>query len=449
MNIGSELQVRRFLDQRPFGGLQRRVILLCLALAMLDGFDVQSIAFVAPVIAQQWGLAIHAFGPVFGAGLVGMSLGALAGGPLADRIGRRPLLIASAFWFGIFSLLTSLAGSALELALLRFATGLGLGATVPNLVALTSEYTPQRLRATIVSATFCGLPLGATLGGLLSAFLITRFGWQSVFYLGGIVPVVLGLVLIRWLPESLGFLVLKARSAEKIRQILAAIDASIDWGAVQSFTLGEPVADGERPSVTRLFQAGQVGSTLLLWAAFFMSLLATYLLINWVPLLFQRVGLTAQAAILASVIMNVGGVVGGVAIGHMIDRMGARRVLIGALAVGALSTAAAGLLGSSPLLLALLVFCVGGCVIGGQMGLYSLAAATYPTALRATGVGWAVGVGRIGSIIGPVLGGALVMAGASVREILLVCACAPLIAAWALLLLRARRATTAPLTGTP
>lgn len=439
MEARTAIDVRRFVDERPFGRFQRSLILQCLALAVLDGFDVQSIAFVAPLIAQEWGIAAAAFGPVFSAGLIGMMLGALLGGSLADRLGRRPLLIGAVLLFGVFSLLTPLASSATGLGVLRFATGIGLGASIPNLVALTSEYSPRRLRATMVAVTFCGLPLGATLGGLASAAMISHWGWQSVFYLGGIMPLLLAAVLVARLPESIRFLVAKRRPASQVRAVLEAIDPDFKSpGELQLVVEEVDGSHGER-GVSRLFRAGYARATVLIWIAFFMSLLAMYFLINWVPLLFRRAGLSINGAILASVIMNIGAIIGGIVLGRAMDRSGARRVLITASLAGASLIAVAGFVGDVPWALAALVFFIGACIIGGQMGLYALAAEEYPTTLRATGVGWAVGIGRIGSAVGPAVGGALLMMDASLREILLACAVSPLLAAVALALLRSSR----------
>lgn len=440
MHASTAIDIRRFVDERPFGRFQRSLILQCLALAMLDGFDVQSIAFVAPSIAREWGIAAAAFGPVFSAGLIGMMLGALLGGSLSDRWGRRPLLIGAVILFGVFSLLTPLAGSAVALAALRFLTGLGLGASIPNLVALTSEYAPQRLRATLVAITFCGLPLGATLGGLASAAMISRWGWESVFYLGGILPLLLALVLFKRLPESIRFLVAKGGTSAETGAILEAIDPQFQASRDLRFIIEDSDGSYHARGVARLFRSDYARATVLIWIAFFMSLLAMYFLINWVPMLFQRAGLSINGAILASVVMNIGAIVGGIVLGRAIDRAGARRVLMIASLTGAASIAVAGFAGENPLALAALVFVIGGSVIGGQMGLYSLAAETYPTTLRATGVGWAVGIGRIGSVIGPAVGGALLLMDASLRETLLACAVAPLLAAAALASLRSPRA---------
>ncbi len=434
----STLDVRRFIDERPFGTYQRGIIALCTLLCMVDGFDVQAIAFAAPAIARDWGIDPKSFGPVFGAGLFGLTIGALVAGTVADRIGRRPALILSVIVFGIFSLLTPVAADATQLALLRFATGLGLGGAVPNIITLTSEYAPERLRATVVTVTFCGFPLGATIGGLLSALLMPHWGWQAVFYIGGIAPLLMAVWLARSLPESARFLVVRDYPVERIKKVLSAIDPRANLAAYTAFTLGEGSAAAGGTQVAQLFREGRAARTLLLWLIFFMNLLAMYFLVNWLPILFQRSGLSPERAIFATIVMNAGGIAGGLALGRAIDRLGARGVLIAVSLCATVLVAATGFFGGEMAVLAVLVFFVGFCVVGGQMGFNAFAASAYPTSMRATGVGWALGVGRIGSVIGPVAGGVLLMAGASLRDILLICSVAPLVAALALVALRTR-----------
>jgi AAHS family 4-hydroxybenzoate transporter-like MFS transporter len=289
----------------------------------------------------------------------------------------------------------------------RFLTGLGLGGAMPNIIALTSECAPERLRATLVTVMFCGFPLGAVLGGLLSAKLIAAFGWPSVFLLGGVLPLVLVPVLLAWMPESLRFL------ARKQAEPLAGVP------------------------VRQLFTGGRAAGTVLLWIVFFANLLLLYFLINWLPTVLQRSGLPLERAIIGTVVLNAGGIAGGILLGWLVDKRGPYGVLLAAYVLGALCVAA---IGSAPAAVAgviAIVFFAGFFIIGSQFCMNALAAGAYPTAARATGVGWALGVGRIGSIIGPVVGGMLLSLGWEPGTLFLVAAGPAAVSAVAVWLLSA------------
>jgi MFS transporter, AAHS family, 4-hydroxybenzoate transporter len=399
---------------------------------MLDGFDTQAIAYVAPIIAVQWHLNVSAFGPIFGAGLFGLTIGALAFGPAADKWGRKTMLVISVVMFGAFSLATAQASTFGSLLVLRFLTGVGLGGAMPNLIALTSEFSPKRLRATVVTIMFCGVPLGATLGGLVSAWMLPRFGWISVFYLGGVAPLLLAVLLMIRLPESIRFLLLANESSVKARGLAGRISAA-KFDPHHILLLSEDNSIGS--GVLRLFAREQLGKTLLLWVAFFMNLLVMYFLINWLPTLARQAGLSIGTAVLATVALNFGGVVGALAVGRIIDRAGPFAVLAATYAFSAIAIAMMAGLGTNAGALLLFVFLAGAGVIGAQIGMNALAAEIYPTAIRSTGVGWALGVGRIGSIIGPVLGGLLLAREIPTEEILYLAALPPLLASAAVLAL--------------
>src|ERR1700675_2899744 len=219
----SIVDVAEFIDQQPVGGFQLKLLLTCAAVLFLDGFDTTAIGYVAPSLAKEWGLTKGALGPVFSAGLFGLMIGALVFGPLADRIGRKKIIILSTLAFGIGTLVTAFINDVNTLLLIRFLTGLGLGGAMPNAVAMTSEFSPHRRRATMVMIMFCGFSIGAALGGLLAAALIPQFGWRSVFLVGGAAPLLLVPILALRLPESVRFLALTGRAQARVAELLGLI----------------------------------------------------------------------------------------------------------------------------------------------------------------------------------------------------------------------------------
>jgi AAHS family 4-hydroxybenzoate transporter-like MFS transporter len=431
----SASQITAAIDGARFGRPQLLIAALCALVALLDGFDTQSIAFVAPMIAEQWRLSPASFGPIFGIGLLGLTIGAFVLGPAADRFGRKAIILLSIGIFGVFALLTAWAASVPELMLLRFLTGIGLGGAMPNIIALTSEYAPARLKATLVTVMFCGFPLGSTLGGLISAPLIAQHGWPAVFLLGGVLPLLLLPVLVIALPESARFLATRPGTEAKVAAIVARL------GLVPAATpaLAAAVPDSQGFPVFALFRDGRARMTALLWLAFFMNLLVMYFLVNWLPSLLRAGGQPIDIAILATAILNAGGVVGGIVLGQAIDRFQPHAALGGSyLAAAACIAVAATHATELPLLLAAIFFAGFG-VVGAQIGMNALVAATYPTEMRATAVGWALGVGRVGAIFGPVAGGWLLAAGWTSQSLVLAAAAPAVCAGLAVLALRQRR----------
>src|SRR6195952_5310473 len=237
---GTPVDVAEFIDQQPVGGFQIRLLLTCAAVLFLDGFDTQAIGYVAPVLAREWGLTKGALGPVFSAGLFGLMIGALIFGPLADRIGRRKIIILSSLAFGIGTLATAFITDVNTLLVIRFLTGLGLGGAMPNAVAMTSEFSPHRRRATMVMVMFCGFSLGAALGGLLAAALIPQFGWRSVFVVGGVAPLLLVPILALKLLESVRFLALTGQANARVAELLKSINPKAVFAPAAQFVVHEP-----------------------------------------------------------------------------------------------------------------------------------------------------------------------------------------------------------------
>jgi AAHS family 4-hydroxybenzoate transporter-like MFS transporter len=422
------IDVVEFIDQQPVGGFQIKLLLTCAAVLFLDGFDTQAIGYVAPALAKEWGLTKAALGPVFSAGLFGLMIGALLFGPLADRIGRKKIIIFSTLAFGIGTLATAFIQDVNSLLAIRFLTGLGLGGAMPNAIAMTSEFNPRRRRATMVMIMFCGFSVGAALGGFLAAGLIPQFGWRSVFVVGGLVPLLLVPVLVLRLPESVRFLVLTGRAPQQVAQLLGWISPKASFTAATRFVVHEPELAGI--PVLHLFRGGRTLVTLLLWVVFFMSLLDLYFLSNWLPTVLNDLGASVSVAAVIGSMLQVGGIVGTFALGSIIDRFSFRALalvyFVAVFAVGAI-----GHLGHSAVLVTLAIFVAGFCIVGGQIAANALAAAFYPTAVRATGVGWALGIGRVGSIVGPLVGGVLLSMKWSAAEVFMTAAGAALCAALA------------------
>lgn len=428
------VNVDRLIDEGRWTSFQTLTVGLCAAVVVLDGFDTQAIAYVAPVLAKGWGLTPAAFGPVFAAGLVGMMVGALSLGPLADRRGRKLAILVSVALMGLFSLATMFATSIEALLALRFLTGLGLGGAMPNVIALSAEYTPARWRSTAVGVMFCGFPFGAVLGGLLAAQIIPLYGWESVFLIGGIAPLLLLFVLVPMLPESVRFLVARQAAGNAVERLVkkAAPDARLPENA--RFQTAQKAEGGNRAAAhAELFGAGRLSGTLMLWVAFFMNLLMYYFLINWLPLTLQQAGIDLSKAILFTALLNAGGIVGTVVLARIIDRLASFRILWLVLLAATGAIAAVGYASQQGgLLLGVAIFIAGFCVNGAQNNMNALAAGLYSTPSRATGVGFALGFGRIGSVLGPVVGGALLAAQMPLQTLFVIGALPALIAALAL-----------------
>jgi MFS transporter, AAHS family, 4-hydroxybenzoate transporter len=424
----TEVDVVEFIDAQPVGGFQLKLLLTCAAVLFLDGFDTLAIGYVAPSLAKEWGLTKAALGPVFSAGLFGLMIGALLFGPLADRIGRKKIIIFSTLAFGVGTLITAFVQDVNSLLAIRFLTGLGLGGAMPNAIAMTSEFNPRRRRATMVMIMFCGFSVGAALGGFLAAALIPQFGWRSVFVVGGAVPLLLVPILALRLPESVRFLVLTGRADARVAELLGLIGPKAVFAPATRFVVHEPELPGL--PVLHLFSNGRTLVTLLLWVVFFMSLLDLYFLSSWLPTVQTDLGASTSAAALIGSMLQIGGVVGTFALGSIIDRFSFRALalvyFIGVFAVGAI-----GQLGHSVVLVTMAIFVAGFCIVGGQIAANALAAGYYPTAVRATGVGWALGIGRAGSIVGPLVGGVLLTMKWSPAEVFMAAAGAALCAALA------------------
>jgi AAHS family 4-hydroxybenzoate transporter-like MFS transporter len=417
------LDVNRLIDERPISRFQILIAVMCGAIVLLDGFDAQVMGYVVPQLRLKLSLDQTALGHVASSGLAGMLVGALVFGPLADLLGRRPVLIVCPLIFGVGALLTATASSESSLIAFRLLTGFGMGGAMPNTIALTAEYMPKRVRASAVMIMFCGFSIGAAAAGWVALAAIPSFGWRGVFVVGGILPCVITVFVLAWLPESIRFLLRSPGGEKRAAVYLSRIapDVQLTGG----LTLVEESSHG-RNVVKQLFIDGRYRLTLLLWLMFFANLLELYFIASWLPTIMKGAGVPEARAIFISTLLQVGGLVGAVVLGKVLDRHLSFRLLALIYVFAAVCVFLIGESGTSSAWLIVTVFAAGFGVIGAQFGANAIAAEVYPTAYRATGVGWAFGIGRIGSIIGPTVGAALV---GTTPRLFAIAAIPPLIAA--------------------
>jgi MFS transporter, AAHS family, 4-hydroxybenzoate transporter len=421
------LDIADVLDRSNVSTFQIGIFVLCALCLIMDGFDVQALGPVAPAIIQEWHVPPAQIGLAISAALVGILIGSILFSMIADKVGRRPVLIFATLFFSVVTLMTSQVHSIGELRTIRFFAGMGLGGIMPNSVALVGEYSPRRLRVLLMIVVTNGFNVGAAIAGLVSAWMIPAFGWRSVFLVGGAIPAVIGVLMLLFLPESLQFLALRGTATAKLAKWIRRIDPTIAVDAGTKYTVPEQKGGGV--PILHLFTEGRAVGTLLLWTINFMNLLNLYFLANWLPTVvnaaFGSIALGAYAALS----LQVGGVIGTFLFSWLVERIGFIPVLGTAFAIACVMIALIGqpALALTPLFI--LVFVAGFCVVGGQGAINALAATYYPTNLRSTGVGSGLGVGRIGGIAGPSIAGMLLGMGWMPRDLFYAAAVPALISA--------------------
>ena len=424
------------LENQRLGGLQLRVAALCTLVQVCDGYDLNSIAWSVPSLIHGWHLAPSMFTIAFLWSSIGIMVGALCAGPIGDRFGRRPLIVVALTVFGLASLFSALADSLTMLTVLRFVTGLGIGGGFSGAAALTGDYAPHRLRATMIMASFTGAPLGGFLGGQIIAVLLPHFGWPVIFVLGGVFPLVLVLALAFWLPESPRFLATKQTLSPNHRAVLRRLDIAPAPDEVIDVARGNPVR--------MLFSEGYALQTVLLWTVFFCSLLNLFLFAYWMPTVLNLIGMSPAQSVFVSSLRDGGAIFCVLYLGFAIDRFGPERTLAWHYAAGAVFIAAIALLTMPYLLLCVVSMLAGMTIIGSQTGANGTCGKLYPARMRTSGLGWALGIGRLGGIAAPMLGGYLLALGLPPTHIFLSACVFALIAAAAtgLLTFRGSRAPT-------
>jgi AAHS family 4-hydroxybenzoate transporter-like MFS transporter len=385
---------------------------------LADGYDIGALSFAVPELQNLWHVRAGSFGPALSASLVGILFGAPLLGYLGDRSGRKTAIIAGSVIYGVATLAIVWSHGLTQLVALRFITGIGLGGIMPNTIALNSELAPQRLRATLVVLMFTGITLGSSAPGFIAAALVPHYGWTVLFLVGGLVPLLVAACLAVALPESIKFLSLKqGRRAELLglaRILRPDLTISEDAQLVAAAAAPAPAGRG-------IFSGGLALITPFLWVCFAMALMANYFLNSWLPLLFRSGGLVPEQAAIAASLYHIGGTIGGLLISVLLDRFGF--VVIAVLfIIAAPAVAAIGLGGMAYTTIAPLAAIAGFTVLGAQFGNNAAAGLLYPTAYRSKGVGWALGIGRFGSIAGPLVGGRLIDLHLPMRELFLAAA---------------------------
>jgi len=405
--MAQRIDTKKLIDENPFGAYQIWVFLLCFLAATVDGYDVQVIGVAVPGLRDSLHLEPATIGVFLTAGQIGVMLGAFCLGPVADRIGRKRMLIATALIFGFFSFLTAFVTNLTELVALRLLSGLGMGGIVPAAMSYGSEYAPRRLRATITTLVWMALPVGGMIAGFSSILLLPAFGWPSLFVVAGVLPLVLVILLAISMPESLTFLSTRGGDQAAMRRIAQRIAPQMHVAPDAVFFASEEKLPGV--PLKHLFTEGRALGTILLWIIFFLSFFLMIFCVSWIPTFVRNASGSTTAAGTSLMAWNIGSLIATAAIGQAIDRLGYYRILPAGFILIAVAAWVLGAQLAAPVAMVVVLVGVLGFFTGGSnSGLMALASNSYPVAIRSTGVGAAYSLGgRTGALMGPMLGGIL------------------------------------------
>lgn len=399
------VDVNQVVDDAKFTPFHMNVLFWCMLVIIFDGYDLVIYGVAMKGLVAQWGLSAKEAGFLGSVALFGMMIGAMALGSLADRYGRKKMIALCLVLFSLFTFLCGFAQNPTQFAIMRFIAGVGIGGAMPNLVAMMAEYSPKRMRSTMVSLMFSGYAIGGMLSAGLGIMIVPSMGWEWMFYLG-IIPLFLLPLIWKFLPESLGFLMRQGKEAE-VRKILPKVAPELNITAEDQLVREEVVVKKSVVPVGQLFAEHRGVSTLAFWVSFFCCLLMTYALSTWLPKFMEQAGYELKAGLSFLFAMNIGAMIGAIGGGWLADKFNIKAVLVAFLLLGSAAFVCLGYKAPVPVLY-LLVTIAGATTIGTQIVLYSYVAIFYPLKIRSTGIGWASGVGRIGAIVGPILGGWLV-----------------------------------------
>ncbi|MYF00761.1 MAG: MFS transporter [Gammaproteobacteria bacterium] len=425
------------MKEGPMRPVQVLAVTICVVINMIDGFDVLVMAFTASSIAAEWSLQPQSVGILLSSGLFGMAAGSLFLAPIADKIGRRNTILVCLVIISGGMLASAFTWSMSSLASARVVTGIGIGGMLASITTITAEYSSHKRQGFAISMVQSGYPVGATIGGTIAAFLIVAYGWRSVYVFGAACTVVMIPLVLRYLPESLEYLIeRKPRNAlEKVNQLLD----KLGMDQIAELPASQRTGNAAGVGVLELVSAPLRTSTLLLWCAFFMVMLSFYFVLSWTPTLLTEAGLRAEQGISGGVLMNIGGVVGGVTLGYLTARFSRHRLTALYMVLCAVFMALFGLLDGNLGVMLVLGFVIGYFIFGSIIGVYSIAPNIYSTIVRNTGMGWASGGGRFGGIIGPSAAGFLLAQGWTGAQCFYAFGIPLLIAMAAVLLLKAQQ----------
>lgn len=397
----NSINLQQIIDQAKFNGFHLLLVFYCFLIIVFDVYDLVVFGVVLPVLMEEWNLSPVEAGMLGSYALFGMMFGAIFFGSLSDRIGRKKCIILCMLLFSTFSFLVTFSSGPTSFGIMRFIAGLGIGGLMPNAVALITEYAPQKNKSFLSTLMFSGYGVGGILAAILGVWLLPLYGWKIMFYIGT-APILAIPLIIKYVPESIGFLYQKNKKIEVLK-VIQRIDASVELNASDSFVMP---GKSDNVSIGQLFKNGRLVSTLMFWISFFMCLLMVYGLNSWLPKLMFKAGYPLGSSLMFLFALNLGGMIGAIVGGKLGDKFHLKRVLIIFLSIASISLFLLGFKGNS-VSLYLLIAIAGATTIGTQILLYTYVAQYYPMDIRSTGIGWVSGVGRLGGIVGPLVGGIL------------------------------------------
>lgn len=396
-----KIDANTIIDRDKLSPLQWLVFIFGFLVFFCDGLDTGIIGFIAPALLDDWGITKPQLAPVLSAALVGMSIGALLSDPLSDKFGRKAIITSTTLLFASFTILCGFASTTQELMIYRFITGLGLGAAMPNISTIVSEYMPAKRKAFLTGLAGCGFMLGISCGGVLSAYLLENLGWAKVIIIGGAIPLVLVVALLLKLPESPQYLIKNAQQ-DKAKHILERLQGC---AFVEPVQLVLPQAESNlSESPAKMVLGKYLWGSSMLWLCCFTSLLVFYLLTSWMPTILKTAGFSTQQFSLIAAIFPFGGVIGAIVMGWYMDKVNPTKVIKFSYLFAVILFLVAGFVSTNIVLLGITIFLIGALLVGAQSSLLPLAALFYPSVCRAVGVSWMHGIGRIGAILGAFFG---------------------------------------------